>query len=45
MTEREERIEAHYDESARRLAEWLVDAEDDIAHLRARVAELEAGSG
>lgn len=31
---REARIESYYQESARSLAEWLVDAEDEIAALK-----------
>ena len=38
---REERIEAYYDESARQLAEWLVDLEDELAELKARLEGLE----
>ena len=37
---RDDRIESHYQESARQLAEWLVDLEDEVAELKARLAGL-----
>lgn len=39
-TDREDRIEAYYHQSARDLAEWLVDAEDEIETWKAKVVTL-----
>lgn len=39
---RAQRIESHYQESAWSLAEWLVDAEDEIEVWKAKVARLES---
>lgn len=46
MTDRESRIDDYHEgESARRLAELLVDAEDEIEMWKARIVELEGRRG
>lgn len=43
--DRDARIEAYYQESAWEIAEWLVDAEDEIEVWKQKVARLEDGRG